>query len=447
MTLSKSDVAHLLRRTGFNASVPQIEAHLTKTRAELVDFVFDFTPNAALPALDLSSYVGVDEYGGNQIFIRWWMNRMATAPAPLEERLALFWHNHFATSFAKVFRCKGMADQIALFRALGTGDLNTLVKAASVDPAMLVWLDNGYNRAGSPNENFGRELLELFMLGEGQGYFEADVKAMSRAWTGHAVAYDQVTTQYSYVFKPTWHDTTAKTLFGVTAAWDGPQAVDAMIVDGGALNVVRNRVAKFVAVKLWSWFAAPQPDAALADKLGALLAQDKNMNIGVFLRKMFNLDEFFSPEVRTGLVRHPIDWLVSQMRITGFNNYSALEGTFRQLSMEPTLPPNVAGWKSNKVWYSEAEFFTRTSVATQLLNKVTPATPTGTNFLMSMEAATPQGALQIALDAYGEDRIVPGSKSWAALLALIVEERASGKSKERFNVGRGIALTPEFTLA
>jgi uncharacterized protein (DUF1800 family) len=445
MALSATEVAHLLRRTGFSATRTQIDSHLNKTREQLVDYVLDFTPNAGLPAVDFGSEI--EEYRRHVTLMDWWMRRMADAPAPLEERLTLFWHNHFATSFTKVYRGKAMADQIQLFRTLGTGNLNTLVNAVSVDPAMLVWLDNGYNFAGSPNENFGRELLELFLLGANQGYVESDVRAMSRTWTGHRLTMDQATTQYGYLFDPALHDNNNKTLFGVTANFNGPGAVDAMIVAGGQLNVVRARVAKFIAVKLWAWFAAPNPSDTLANQLGALLAEDPNMNIGVFLRKMFLLDEFYSPTTRGGLVRHPIDWLVTQMRATGFRSYASLSSTFSLLAMEPTLPPNVAGWKSNKAWYSEATYWARNAVASELLQQVVAPAPDGTDFLARTDAMPPEQALQTTLDAFGEDRIVPGTPSWNALLGLLNAERAAGSADARGNLARALTLSPEFTLA
>ncbi len=444
MALSATEVAHLLRRTGFSATRTQIDSHLNKTREQLVDFVLDFTPNASLPALDFGTEI--EEYRRHITLMDWWMNRMASAPAPLEERLTLFWHNHFATSFTKVYRAKAMADQNQLFRTLGTGNLNTLVTAVSIDPAMLVWLDNGYNFAGSPNENFGRELLELFLLGANQGYGESDVRAMARTWTGHRLTINAAE-QYGYLFDPALHDNDNKTLFGVTGNFDGPPAVDAMIVLGGQLNIVRTRIAKFIAVKLWSWFAAPKPSDTLANQLGALLAEDPNMNIKVFLRKMFLLDEFYSPTTRGGLVRHPIDWLVTQMRASGFRSYAAISNTFSLLSMEPTLPPNVAGWKSNKAWYSEATYWARNAVASELFQYVTAPAPGGNDFLASTDAMTPELALQTALDAFGEDRIVPGTPSWNALLGLLNAERAAGSPDARRNLARAITLSPEFTLA
>jgi uncharacterized protein (DUF1800 family) len=434
MALPLSDVAHLLRRTGFAAPIAVLNTHVAKTREQLVDFVLDFTPNASLPAFQLASN---DPYGE---LIRWWMNRMATAPSPLQERLALCWHDHFATAVGKV-EAKRMGPQIEIFQRLGDGNFNELAKAVSLDAAMLIWLDNHTSHTPNPNENFARELLELFLVGANQGYVEADVKAMALAWTGHSVDWDA--DALKYLFRPTWHDNRPKTLFGVTANWDGPQVLDEMIVQGGALNVMRNRVARFVAVKLWSWFAAPNPSAALADQLGAMLAADPYMNIRIFLRKMFLLDEFYSNEVKTGLVRHPIDWMVSLLRVSGLTDFGPFSGQFGQLDMMPTQPPNVAGWKDNQQWITEPALWGRAQVARLVFKAASSAAPAGTDFLAGMAGMSGPAALQFALDAMGEERIVPGSASWNSLLALF----ANPHSSLRHNLPRVIALTPEFTLA
>lgn len=441
VNITYPDAAHLLRRTGFAASKAVITSHLTKTREQLVDHLLDFSPNASIPAF-IAPPSG--DYGTP--YVRYWIERMAKAPAPLQERLTLFWHNHFATSSSKVGGQR-MQQQVDLLRAMGDGDFNTLTKAVSLHPSMLYWLDNAFSRKPTPNENFSRELLELFMLGEKQGYTEDDVRALAFAWTGHSTDSDIL----NYVFKPTWHDTANKTIFGSTANWDGPNVIDQMVVQGGALSVVRSRVAKFVATKLWSWFATPNASPAMQDRLGALLGEDPNMNIRVFLRKMFLLDEFYADDVKQGLVRNPVDWALAMVRPAGFVNWSSLGNHFASAggyigSMEMVLlqPPNVAGWENNDHWLSEPAVWQKAQAAEYICGEAVKAAPAGTGFLNGFEALAPDQALQFALDSLGEDRITVGSPTWNALLALINNAR---NTTTRRNVLRAISLTPEFTLA
>ena len=356
--VSRSDTMHLLRRTGLTLPADQVTPLLGLTRAELVDWVFDFGQN---PAVDFAP--ADRSWGALQEARVWWVDRMVTAPRPLHERITLFWHNHFATAQRKVSDAVFMWDQNQIFRTQGLGDFNTLAKNVSKDPAMLVWLDGEYSTKSGPNENFSRELLELFLLGVNNGYTETDVRELARAWTGHTIARDADYNPLGPTFNASRHDTANKTIFGSTANWDGPDVLDAMIVSGGALNNMRPLVARHIARKLWAWFATPNASAALLNQLGSMLAATPNMNIETFLRAMFMMDDFYTDDVKNGLVRDPLLWISSMLRGSGLTFKEAnIEWYLDQLSMVPFDPPNVSGWRSNQSWISVTGFWKRAEV-------------------------------------------------------------------------------------
>src|SRR6185436_2636960 len=179
-----------------------------------------------------------------QDLIQWWLDRMATVPHPLQEKLALFWHGHFATQYSKVGSAQEMYDQNHLFRTAGAGSFESLVQQMSLQVAMLIYLDNDPNSKGSPNENFARELMELFTLGVNE-YTQADIVASARAWSGHNCLDDDRT---QYHFYPTRHDDTNKTFMGVTQNWDGPDIINFLLRDDPTR---KNIAARFMATKLW----------------------------------------------------------------------------------------------------------------------------------------------------------------------------------------------------
>ena len=440
-----ADTAHLLRRTGFAEKLSTVETMALMDRAALVDQILDFSPN---PAPDYNPKAKTEDWENLQALREWWLNRMATVPRPLQERLTLFWHNHFATSITKVFDAVHMYRQNDIFRSKGAGDMNELFKSVATDPAMLFWLDGAYSGKWGPNENFGRELQELFLLGVDNGYVESDVKAMARAWTGHSVDDKNNDT---YLYRPTWHDDDLKTLYNVTEKWNGPDVLDQVIVSPGRLNGVRKNASEHLAAKLWSWFAYPiKRTDALAITLGASLASDPKMNIKAFLRVMFNMDEFYSDTAKKGLVRHPIDWAATMMRTTGVPAAKvSMVSQLEDLGMGPLTPPNVSGWRQNRAWMSVSAYWRRAEIASSLFG-VAIADPAagGTSFLNTIDAMSPSAAVDEALRQLGENRVVVGGITHNALVALVSAERsANAGANQRRNLARTIAISPEFSLA
>jgi uncharacterized protein (DUF1800 family) len=213
----------------------------------------------------------------------WWLNRMATGPRPFQEKMVLFWHGHFATSYEKVRDAYYMWRQNDLFRQMGTDYWLRLLVAAGQDPAMLTWLDQAQSRKEHPNENYAREVMELFSLGEGH-YTEKDVTEAARALTGWSL--DRQTEQF--IYRPLFHDPGVKTVLGLTGNLNGDDVMNQI--------VSQRQSAIFITGKLWNYFAGQMPSLDLNDALAdGFIAGGRHFK--PFLRMMFSSGEFYSDSI------------------------------------------------------------------------------------------------------------------------------------------------------
>ena len=220
---------------------------------------------------------------------------------------------------------------------------------------MLVYLNNNDNRAGSPNQNFARELMELFTLGVGN-YTEDDVEAAARAWTGHNADWPE----YTYQFVPERHDGGQKTFFGTTKGWNGPDIIDEILRD----NVDKRRIAaRYITKKLWDFFAYPGGPTNVINELAEVFITG-NFELRPLMRALLLRDEFYTTAAVQGLVRTPTEWLVALGYHTGLSA-EAIGAFWHGPRMGQALfgPPNVAGWKHNAYWLSTAAVSARASAA------------------------------------------------------------------------------------
>jgi uncharacterized protein (DUF1800 family) len=358
LAASADDIAHLLRRTEFVVKPARMTelAGLADIGA-CVDNVLDFTPNAnpQLPAY-LQTLDEEDGWGQYVYAYNWWVDSMLSRPRALQEKMTLFWHGHFVSSlWDGVDRVDHMTEQNQLFRSLAAGDFLSLTQQMAVQPAMLLYLSGANNVKGAPNENFARELMELFTLGVGN-YTQDDVAAAARAWTGHNYIWELGT----YVFRANKHDNANKTFFGVTKNWNGPDIINEILRDNAAKRLV---AAKIIARKLWEFFAYPAPAQGIVDDLATTFIAN-NLNVAELLRALFKRSEFYSVAAKQGLVRTPIEYVLELMLRTGLTS-DDLGLSWRSDGMGQALysPPNVAGWKSNAYWLNTSSLSARMSLA------------------------------------------------------------------------------------
>ena len=373
--------AHLLNRAGFGGPPVEIERLVTLGPVQAVSWFVDYerlpdttaNPAWAQPDPERAEQLKAARMAGpeerrkiiqaqqkNQrermIELRaWWLRRMAFGPRPLQEKMALFWHGHFATSVEKVRDAYLMWRQNELFRRLATGNWLELLSAVAKDPAMLIWLDQAQSRKQHPNENFAREVMELFTLGEGH-YTEKDVTEAARALTGWS--YDRL--DEDFVDRPIWHDWGLKTIFGQTGNFDGQDFLEML--------VAKPQAAQFITAKLWNYFAGTPPSTELNEALAATFRAAGN-NFKPLLRTMFLSEEFYAPAIIRNQVKSPVQWLVGSVRVLERPLPPPLVclGLTRNLGQDFFAPPNVKGWDGGLSWITTNTLLSRYNDAATLL--------------------------------------------------------------------------------
>lgn len=285
-------------------------------------------------------------------FVGGWLDRMIKTRDPATEKLMLFWHGHFATSQDKVRDPYYLWLQSETLRTHAMGDFPSLVKAILRDPAMLLYLDGDSSRAGSPNENFAREVMELFTIGVGH-YTETDVQEAARAFTGFRIN----PANQSSRFAPLQHDDGVKTLFGKRGHFDGDQAID--------LIVQQRSCAPFMSRKLLAYYVTEQPSQALVDAFATELVRQK-FHLRPALYTLFRSAVFYSPDAVQ--VKGPVEWLVGSVRRMGgeLPPYNVSFEILSQLGQIPYRPPNVKGWDGGKNWITTSTLLARYNHAAML---------------------------------------------------------------------------------
>ena len=368
--------AHLLRRAGFGYDEAMLDAAAKLSYDDLVDQLVSQKPEQP-PALSLA------QQANYRAVSQWWYAHMATTTAQFPERMLLFWHGHFTSDFRKAARLPFVYQQNQLYRRLGTGDLRTLLTAVTYDPLMIRYLDLDKSTAAAPNENFAREVMELYTLGVGH-YTEQDVREGARALSGiHAVLVDSggnrmapprrskgETAQAYYAqlqalfdqgarfegrLLPRQHDQGSKTYLGRTGNLGPEEVIDTILA--------QDTCAPFVTAKALTSFCTPAPSSDQVTRI-ARQFRDSKYSIATLMRAIFRSDEFKGPAGYRSLVRSPADYAVALMRATG-RNQLARQAVVAGAGMDQVLydPPTVAGWPVNGGWLSSSAMLARVNFA------------------------------------------------------------------------------------
>lgn len=290
---------------------------------------------------------------------RWWLQRMLTTQHPLRERMTLFWHGHFATSYRKVQDSYHMYLQNELFRREALGSFETLLRSIIRDPAMLVYLDNTSSHRGRPNENLARELMELFSLGEGQ-YTEQDIREGARALTGYTIDDDQ------FVFRHRMHDSGVKQVLGRRGALDGDDFVSA-ILDQPACS-------RFIVGKLYRHFVGDVDPRAvpggpeLIEQLARLFVA-RGYRIEPVLRALLTSAHFYGPAVRLQRIKSPVQLVVGAARSLRLppRDPDLLLAALELMGQDLFFPPSVRGWTEGRSWITTSTLFVRQNILVYLL--------------------------------------------------------------------------------
>jgi uncharacterized protein (DUF1800 family) len=396
---------HLLNRSSFAANVDEIKTFAALTREQAADRLLATAgrPVAARPpqwvdepfvSLRMGRGLSPEERKEFQreqfrkgIELRaWWVAEMLSTASPLTEKMTLFWHNHFVSSLQKVRSPQLMYRQNMLLRHHALGNFAELLHAIAKDPAMVIYLDSVSNRKGHPNENFAREVMELFTLGEGH-YTERDIQEAARAFTGWSINRDSG----ELLFRPAEHDDGVKTVLGRTGDFDGAAVLDILLG--------QSQTAEFVVAKLWREFVSPAPDAAEVKRIASLF-RDSRYDIRVALRAILVSDAFYSPAHRASLVKSPVELAIGTLRQFNFTTGESLPFVFtlNRLGQNLFAPPNVRGWPGGEAWINSSTLLGRRALLARLFRSSEEQAAEATEGRGSMGMETPPGVARLGMD-------------------------------------------------
>jgi len=392
-TFDSVKAAHLLNRAGFGGRADEISKVIKLGPIKAVDWLLDF-PDAPAEEQSKTDVPDLSEVEGyprtfaerRKLFngkspderqmlqqklnmvnrqavgatVNWWLKRMVDGPYPLQEKLSLFWHGHFTTSARDERSAWLMWQQNELLRRQGAGNFKEFVRQVSRDPAMLDYLNNSQNRKAHPNENYARELMELFTLGIGN-YTEKDIKEAARAFTGWAHDGD------AYIYRSFDHDKGAKAFFGRTGNFDGDDVIDIILQ--------QKACAPYIAGRLWSFFVYENPEPDLMASLGTLLKESK-WDLRPVLQAMLTSKAFYGSRAVGTQIKSPVQLVVGTIRLLDVEMPDArrLSGALDQMGQMPLMPPNVKGWPGGRNWINTSTLFVRYNTALFLAGGAGPVT-------------------------------------------------------------------------
>lgn len=469
----RDKITHLLRRFGLGASEAELDYYAQGGVSGAIDRLLNPISVEETSIPEITAFKNNNNTVPMPAVQAYWHLRLVTTRRPLVEKMTVFWHDHFATSAAKVNQPANMHAHIETLRAGALGSFQELLFNVSKDPAMIFWLDNQLNVRGKANENFAREVMELFTLGIGH-YSESDVKEAARAFTGWAfrrqarppgMAEDTINFRGAqYVFNRRAFDDGEKTVLGKKGAFTGEDILTQL--------ANHPQTARHLATKLWSFFVYPNPEPAVVERIAAAFVRN-NLMIGPTLRAIMESPEFFSPKAYRKLIKTPVDFTVPTMRQLGIGNIvkAALEredarsvqiargtvGAAQQASkamgMDLMFPPDVAGWEWGPAWITSATMVERIAWADRLFGQgQTGSRRAQLNIplsqLLTVETSAPAFVDQL-LSVF--DAPIPAAKRPSLIKAA--EEAAEGAITQRTanrvasRVCRLIFGAPEFQFA
>jgi uncharacterized protein (DUF1800 family) len=464
---------HLLRRAGFGVGPVENDTFVDMPYLSVVDALVDFESTSG----------EVDGWVGNASFVtvkptttaafspsavigdaqQRWLFRMVHSQRPLQEKMALFWHNLFATSYTKIAGVYGSTEatrmmaakpsedpgsvtgQIELFRAMATGNFRDLLVAIAKDPAMLVWLDGRTNTKAKPQENFGRELMELFTIGVGN-YTEQDVYAAARVFTGWNLQRVGATTdpagRYEFVYNASQHETTAKT-FSFAVYSDGSRTIPARaaadgmqdgldLIDGLARHPT---TARRLARLLYAYFVsdAADPDSAFVEELAKIYLAN-GLQFKPVLRALLSSPAFYATSNRFARFSWPAEFVARAIKETGWVGYSLSDALTPLTQMGQVLlqPPDVSGWNTGREWFASGPMLARMNFASALAK--TQRVALADAAVAAGAASSPAALVRhmtrqltgLAYEVRDNDRLVAYAQSGWATTTSQLQVKASG---------------------
>jgi uncharacterized protein (DUF1800 family) len=416
-TWTREAAAHLYRRAGFGGTPAEIDALFARGFEGAVSWFVDYDSistdayesQLAARAYNLQRTTGLQQ---------WFLDRMAFSPRPLEEKMTYFWNLHWTSGIAKVKGQTLIYNQNQTERSLAMGTFDDLVTAISQDPAMLVWLDNATNRVGRPNENYARELMELFTLGVGN-YTQTDVTEVARALTGWTVANYNKATNYdsaTFTVRSDYHDDGTKTILGQSGNFDGNDAIRIILEHSDSDGSVSGR---FLGSKLWSYFAGRDADDYLTAELRDVYVSS-GRSIRELVRAILQHPELYEAHTVRTWVRSPVEFAVAAIRmIEAQSDFSAPANALAGMGQSLFNPSDAKGWDWGTAWLNTGSLFARASLANTLAsNRGTAGSRFDASALLAgADASTAEGVVDaLASRLNVEDASGDVRDAWIAYL-------------------------------
>ncbi len=381
---SREDIAlmsHLMRRAGFGATRDEIERLCEQGYEATVEDLLNPESKPEVDFYSLYRYHPITEVPGGAAAPGQanWLYYMVTSQRPLQEKVALFWHHLFATGNAKVDNCNHLLEQVQMFRDYGMGNYRELLVQLARNPAMIYWLDNNENHKNAPNENWGRELLELFSMGVGN-YTEKDVYECSRAFTGWTIdakmpRYPYGRHPWAFSFRPEDHDYTEKSFLGHKGNFNGEDIIDIIVSQPACPRFVTRHLYNFFVAdepQVPAWSIEPPRDPQAIETLSRTLVEN-NFEMKPVLRTLFNSDFFKASMYQK--VKSPTEVVVSTLRVT--RDFTGPDPRLEALSREPGYmgqdildPPSVEGWHTGKEWINSGSLVKRVNFVAERVGNV-----------------------------------------------------------------------------
>ncbi|MEO0492146.1 MAG: DUF1800 domain-containing protein [Actinomycetota bacterium] len=440
------NAAHLWRRAAFGATAQQIDQTVADGIEATVEAMFDH--RRAVDAGKPVRHVGVQGFETPHLNT-WFIRLGVTSPTPAIERLVWFWHGHFAVNTDKFENTEILYGQLMHFRRYGLGRFDDLLKLVTRDPAMILWLDLHTSVIGNPNENYARELMELFSLGVDGGYTQRDVVEAARAFTGYTVIGERPPRPEVL---PALHDDGVKTVLGETGNLTGDDVID--------LIVRRPECHRFIAGRLWYRYAGTTPSAAVLDELAAAFAE--RLVIKDLVIAMFTHPAFYADEVIDGLVAQPVETTINALRGFGVDPFDVTRfeltdddeivelGAFpwwvslemlEDMGQYLAHPPNVGGWPHNEAWLDTTRSIGRLNAGIRFGREIVEA---DVDLVRAIEAeADPRRAAARILQAFGQ-------VEWSAETEAAIVAALTGPDDDAGPIANAIAIaftSPEVTLS
>jgi uncharacterized protein (DUF1800 family) len=431
--IGRKRAAHLLRRTGFGVPINRQREFAELTALQAADRLF---PDAeAMKAFQTSSaslrrlVLGT---GDTKQAAAWWLFRMRQSPDPFREKMTLFWHSHFASSIEKVDETLLMVEQNDLLYEHAMGDFYALARGISHDPAMLIYLDSVSNRKRRPNENYARELMELFCLGEGN-YSEMDVQELARCFTGWEIKGDR------FRFNKYQHDINTKEILGRTSTFAGDEAIG-WVVD-------HHSCPKFLVRKIVRFLVAdePQPPIEFLMPLVETLRND-HMSVKGMLLKLIRSNIFYSDQVAGRKVRSPIELAVGLMHTLDMTvDLVALSDRLHEIGQGLFRPPNVKGWPGGRAWINSSTLLGRANLVKLLMEDEKTKFAAGSLEATIQQRGAPKPDEQVRWLLDQLIAVPVPEDVHQQLIQLLIAGNGSVEQKLRITVS-AIATLPEFQL-